>query len=595
MFTATYSPTDNKLRLYSTERLDSATYAELKQSGFKWAPKQNLFVAPIWTPQREDLLLSLCDEITDDDTSLVDRAEERAERFEEYSDKRSSDAAAARDYAKSIADNIPFGQPILIGHHSEKRARKDAERIENGMRKAVKMWECSEYWENRAKGALRHAKYKERPDVRARRIKGIEADKRKFERDKASAEKFTKAWQDPRSKNLQTALSIADYDHVSKCFTLAEYPRVENIYEGMQSLWSALRDTIITPGQAAEIAIRVHERTIEHCDRWITHIDNRLLYERAMLDEQGGTIADINKPEKGGACKCVFSPRGGWSYIQKVNKVSITILDNWGNGGSSFSRTIPFDKLGAIMNKSAVDVAMRDGLLIETQDKAGFYLKEAGQEIKLPASKFLPPEIETNDVSTLIPVHAIEKESNEFEAMRDSLKAGVRAVSAPQLFPTPPEIAEKMVEWADLQNNDTILEPSAGTGNILKAIPNLEERCAAGLIKAVEINHPLVKILNESMPYLNVLCDDFLQTGDIPRGFSKIIMNPPFKNGEDIEHIAHALTKLTLGGTLVALCANGSRQREKLMPYVTQWEDLPQGSFKCEGTSVNVAMLKIII
>lgn len=57
---------------------------------------------------------------------------------------------------------------------SERRARKDAERIENGMRKAVRMWETADYWKSRAAGAIRHAKYKERPDVRARRIKTIE-------------------------------------------------------------------------------------------------------------------------------------------------------------------------------------------------------------------------------------------------------------------------------------------------------------------------------------------------------------------------------------------------------------------------------------
>jgi Domain of unknown function (DUF3560) len=61
------------------------------------------------------------------------------------------------------ADNIPLGQPILIGHHSESHARKDAERSENGMHKTVKIGHTAKYWEDRAKGALRHAKYKEPP------------------------------------------------------------------------------------------------------------------------------------------------------------------------------------------------------------------------------------------------------------------------------------------------------------------------------------------------------------------------------------------------------------------------------------------------
>jgi hypothetical protein len=54
--TATYSPEDNKLRLYPACRLDQDEYNRVKAAGFKWAPKQELFVAPIWTPEREDLL-----------------------------------------------------------------------------------------------------------------------------------------------------------------------------------------------------------------------------------------------------------------------------------------------------------------------------------------------------------------------------------------------------------------------------------------------------------------------------------------------------------------------------------------------------------
>lgn len=70
-------------------------------------------------------------------------------------------------------------------------------------------------------------------------------------------------------------------------------------------------------------------------------------------------------------------------------------------------------------------------------------------------------------------------------------------------------------------------------------------------------------------------------------------MNPPFVNGEDIKHVEHALTMLKDGGRLVAICANGPRQREQLMPQADQWIDLPEGSFKDSGTNVNAAILVI--
>lgn len=50
---------------------------------------------------------------------------------------------------------------------------------------------------------------------------------------------------------------------------------------------------------------------------------------------------------------------------------------------------------------------------------------------------------------------------------------------------------------------------------------------------------------------------------------------------------------VAIGGRLVALCSNGSKQRDELTPLCSQWIDLPAGSFKDSGTSVNVAMIVI--
>jgi hypothetical protein len=185
MYTATYSPEDNKLRLYASQRLDEETYQRVKAAGFKWAPKQDLFFAPAWSPSREDLLIELAGEIEDEDKSLVERAEERAERFDGYSEKREREANGASETATAISERFYMGQPILIGHHSERKARRDKERMDNQMRKALKLWDTSKYWTDRAAGALANAKYKELPAVRYRRIKGLETDKRKFERRKA--------------------------------------------------------------------------------------------------------------------------------------------------------------------------------------------------------------------------------------------------------------------------------------------------------------------------------------------------------------------------------------------------------------------------
>lgn len=317
MLTATYSPEDNKLRLYpGVQRLDSETYERVTAAGFKWAGSQQLFVAQMWTPTREDLLLDLCGELGDEDTTLVDRAESRADRFSDYSDKRMQESEAARAGAKRIADGIPFGQPILVGHHSERRARKDAERIENGYRKSISLWETSTYWQQRAAAAVAHAKYKERPDVRHRRIKKIEADKRKAERTVAESERALKQWS-AEGLTLQRAKDIAAFDHISARFTLTEYPRETATYEGPRSLWSALEDRIIAEEKARDIAVAHHVRLIAHERRWIAHYENRIAYERAMLGEQGGLQADGFDIAPGGQVLV----GGEWHKVLRVNRV----------------------------------------------------------------------------------------------------------------------------------------------------------------------------------------------------------------------------------------------------------------------------------
>ncbi|HAG9074459.1 TPA: DUF3560 domain-containing protein, partial [Escherichia coli] len=233
------------------------------------------------------------------------------------SGKRASESAQALDEVERLAAMIPPGQPILVGHHSERRARRDAQRIENGMKRAVMLFERAEYWEERARSALLHAKYKERPDVRWRRIKKIEADLRKAEKTIAQSQKYLTMWR-AESLDLNMAKLISSHDHISACFPLDTYPRPaeKSQYEGSRSLWSALDDDIITTEQAREIAIRCHERQIQHQQRWVNHYQNRLIYERAMLDESGGVVTRTQDFEPGGQ---VFS-RGEWLTIIRVNK-----------------------------------------------------------------------------------------------------------------------------------------------------------------------------------------------------------------------------------------------------------------------------------
>ena len=206
---------------------------------------------------------------------------------------------------------------------------------------------------------------------------------------------------------------------------------------------------------------------------------------------------------------------------------------------------------------------------------------------KQPAGPSLKPERAAPQ-----PVHQREPEpaaAADFDAMRESLRAGVQVVTAPQRFPTPLDLAARMVELAGVEPGARVLEPSAGTGNIAAEVVHNTQ----GSLLCVEINQTLCGGLKRA-GYV-VQSADFLETSpdDLGGVFDCVIMNPPFENAADIKHILHAQKFLRDGGRLVAICADGPRQRAALMPLADLWEDLPPETFKNQGTNVNTALVVI--
>jgi hypothetical protein len=65
------------------------------------------------------------------------KQEARRERLERAAEKARQESERRYNAVHNRLDGIPFGQPILVGHHSEKRHRRDLERADNDMRKGV--------------------------------------------------------------------------------------------------------------------------------------------------------------------------------------------------------------------------------------------------------------------------------------------------------------------------------------------------------------------------------------------------------------------------------------------------------------------------
>jgi predicted RNA methylase len=642
---ATYDPADDKIRIRVASKMPRELYDSLKAIGFAWAPKQGAIYAT-WTPEREDRARELVGEIGDEDSTLVDRAEARAERFETYAEHRGEDAARAHASVAAIADNIPFGQPILVGHHSERHARRDAKRIETGMRKAIRMWETGKYWEARAEAALRHARYKELPAVRFRRIKTIETDKRREEKIVADAEGFIRLWS-ASDLTFERALKLANFDHV-------QFPAEPGERWG-ESLWGALDKGKTTPELAAARAIEVHERRIARANRWIAHCDHRLAYERVMLGESGGIVTHHHDVAVGGKVRAKHwrtSYREEWLVVKRVSVGASGEVQSV----STPSGVIPIECVKGYEAPTAENVAKvkeasklpplvnfpGEGFVVMTRaqwdrraadEKKAHHAKATEthgayryRQSWVPGGSYRTAQVFLSDAKIVErPALASSVERVTFEReivlateLRDAearaaaaraarvgeeaaslfaqMKAqlqtgGVVVVQADQLFPTPDALADRIVAVAGIQNGHRVLEPSAGTGAIVRAIRRAAPEAD---VTAWEINAELARASGATHM-------DFLLANEELR-FDRVAMNPPFAGGADIVHVTRAFGMLKSGGRLVAVMGGGVefRQdaktkafRELVASTGGTIERLPDGSFESAGTNVRTVIVQL--
>jgi len=129
-----------------------------------------------------------------------ERKEARIEKRLDWAASREQQAAAKFEAVHRLADSIPLGQPILVGHHSEKRARKDAERIHTGMTAAVESQEMAQHHRSTAAGIqaqLDRSVFSDDPDALIQlglRITTLEAQRERMKASNAAYKKSDAAW-----------------------------------------------------------------------------------------------------------------------------------------------------------------------------------------------------------------------------------------------------------------------------------------------------------------------------------------------------------------------------------------------------------------
>jgi len=82
-----------------------------------------------------------------------DKKGRRIERYTNRAKKAKIESNQAFNSADKLSNSIPLGQPILVGHHSEKRHRKDIGRIQKNMSKGIELNDKADYYIDKLQAA----------------------------------------------------------------------------------------------------------------------------------------------------------------------------------------------------------------------------------------------------------------------------------------------------------------------------------------------------------------------------------------------------------------------------------------------------------
>ena len=181
-----------------------------------------------------------------------------------------------------------------------------------------------------------------------------------------------------------------------------------------------------------------------------------------------------------------------------------------------------------------------------------------------------------------------------------------------EFYPTPIHIVSKMLDGIDFKLVNSVLEPSAGKGDICDRINDKLKYSRSGYsysdrekfigdIDCIEINSNLQHIL-KGKGY-RVVHDDFL-TYETFKRYSLIVMNPPFSDGD--KHLLKAIEMQEKGGQIVCLLnaetikntSTNSRKElfQKLQDYNADIQFIQDGFIDSERrTGVEIALIKVNI
>lgn len=167
-----------------------------------------------------------------------------------------------------------------------------------------------------------------------------------------------------------------------------------------------------------------------------------------------------------------------------------------------------------------------------------------------------------------------------------------------EFYPTPKTLLDQIFEGADWKKIETVLEPSAGKGDIVEYIHQQDSEID---IDCIEIEENLQHILTGKG--YRLVWDNFL-TYQTAKRYDLIVMNPPFSNGD--EHLLKALKMQKDGGMILCILnaetlknpwsLRRKELQQKLKLYQADISFLTSPFHNAErSTEVDVAVVKVCI
>lgn len=177
-------------------------------------------------------------------------------------------------------------------------------------------------------------------------------------------------------------------------------------------------------------------------------------------------------------------------------------------------------------------------------------------------------------------------------------KSGLPAKNL-SFYRSPPPVVKDLLYDLYIRDGSRVLEPSAGEGDIARAL------LAKGwTVDAVEIESGRVEALGR-IPGLNVLPGNFLRMVARPE-YDAVVMNPPFYGTHWMGHVLHAFDFLAPGGVLRAVLpvtaeVGQSKKHAKFRAWAKKnsrygrlhFRELPPESFASSGTRINTVILEL--